>query len=238
MERGMNMRMLYTREELIAAGYPYGKVYDGIPFGNPATEWMRTNPDSIIYAPAKDMAGDCDNCVLAVTELPDGSGLMAMWTQSSCEGHGDNRILISKSKDGMIWSQPKFVLGRTGPDDTEHMQSSWGMPMFSASGRLYMFFIQETENGDVPGVASGVLGIVCSDDCGETWSEPAYLELPRSKWDNPDPAKNKNWWSSRGPVKDDKGRWYSDFATQISSALAVPGRTYPHQESPCRSLRQ
>ena len=66
------MKKLPTREELIAQGYPFGMVTEGIPFGDSAVEWMRTAPDVKVYIPEKDMGPDCDNCVLAVTPTPDG----------------------------------------------------------------------------------------------------------------------------------------------------------------------
>ena len=47
------INVLTTREELIAMGYPFGRVNDNIPFGYPSNEWMRSNPDVKVYIPQK-----------------------------------------------------------------------------------------------------------------------------------------------------------------------------------------
>lgn len=226
------MKKLLSREELIQAGYPYGKVTDFIPFGNPDDEWMRTEPDVCVYIPKRDLGSDCDNCVLAVTVTPDQSELIAVWTQSSAEGFGDNRIVISRSSNGTDWSVPQYIIGKKSPRDLVHYQSSWGLPMFSRSGRLYIFFIQETDHNDRRGVQSGELGIIYSDDVGHTWSEPGFQMLPHSeKWDNANTKIAKNWWSSKGPVKDAQGRYITDFTTEVSPSIRTPERTYPHLAS-------
>lgn len=222
------MTRLPSREELVNAGFPFGKASDYIPFGDPSVEWQRTNPDVAIYIPKEDMKHDCDNCVLAVTETPDGSELIAIWTQSSAEGFGDNRIVIARTNDGVNWSAPDVIIGWT---KDEPMQSSWGMPMYSKSGRLYIFFIKETEDNDLIGVHSGALALMYSDDNGHTWSDYALVPLPRCKWDHPDPKKNKNWWSFQAPVRDESGHFVAGFTIETSPAILPHDKPYPHQDS-------
>jgi hypothetical protein len=209
---------LLSREELVAQGCPYGRVTDFVPFGNPATEWLRTEPDALLYVPQADGGKDNDNCVLAVTPTHDGNELIAIWTQSSVECGGDNRIVIARSGDGMRWSMPKDIVGARNAGDP---QSSWGMPMYSRSGRLYLSYIQQNDHPDdgVAPVMTGDLAVICSDDDGRTWSNPAILQLPRCRWDNRDTSKSKCWWTQQAPVRDADGRYVMGFAMMTSPSL-------------------
>ena len=130
------MNRLPSRSELVEQGYIYGMVMENFPLGDPAVEWMRTAPDVQVYLPKVSGGNDNDNCVLAVTPAPGGEEIIAVWTQSSCETWGDNRIMISRSNNGVDWQPPEFVIGAR---HAEEKQSSWGMPMWSKSGRLYLF---------------------------------------------------------------------------------------------------
>lgn len=207
------MDRLMTREEMIAAGYPFGKAGEGVPLGDPKTEWQRTKPDICVFLPDKTGQNYNDNCVLAVTPSPDRKELLAVWTQSSVECNGDNRIVIARSADGVHWSAPEYVIGAR--NDRE-LQSSWAMPMITESGRLYLFYIQETPVHDSSRVGSGDLGLIFSDDGGHTWSAPGIAPLPRSRYDHPDPKIPKNWWTWQRPIRDAKGRFVAGFTTQVS----------------------
>ena len=222
------MHKLPTREELIARGYPFGKVTEGIPFGDYTNEWMRTEPDFQIYIPKKDPGNDCDNCVLAVVPTPDGKELLAIWTQSAMEDFGNNRILIARTEDGVHWSEPQFIVGAQSVAD---MQSSWGMPMYTKSGRLYIFFLQETDHQDLPRVKSGDLALMYSDDNGHTWSEMGIAPLPRSRYDHPDPSRAKNWWSFQAPIRDKDGKFICGFTIDTSPAVKPDDLPYPHKEA-------
>ena len=184
------MEKLLSREELIAEGYPFGKVTDFIPFGNPENEWMRTEPDVKVFIPEKDGGNNCDNCVLAVTPTPDGSEMIAVWTQSASEGRGNNRIVLSRTADGKNWSYPEVIAGTYNVGEA---QSSWGMPMFTKSGRLYIMYLQGADpQGLDPGMLdclNGDLALIYSDDMGRTWSKPGIVPLPRCDYDNPDTTK-------------------------------------------------
>lgn len=229
------MKTLPTREELIAAGYPFGRVNDDIPFGDPAVEWMRTAPDVKVYIPQRDPGPDCDNCVLAVTPTPSGEDLLAVWTQSSAECFGDNRIVIARSADGVSWSAPQTVVGARS---REEKQSSWGMPMYTRSGRLYLFYIQETDHQDLPGVASGDLALIYSDDDGRSWSKPGIAPLPRCRYDHPDPAAAKNWWSFQSPIRDAQGRFVAGFTIESSpTVIGADRHPYPNTDTRAAFIR-
>ena len=229
------MNKLLTREELIAHGYPFGRVNDDIPFGDPSNEWMRTKPDVKVYIPQRDLGPDCDNCVLAVLPTPDEKELIAVWTQSSAECYGDNHIVIARTTDGVNWSNPQFIVGA---GQGEEKQSSWGMPMYTKSGRLYLFFIQETDHQDLPGVASGDLALMYSDDDGHTWSKPGVAVLPRCRYDHPDPAIAKNWWSFQTPIRDEEGCYVAGFTIETSpSVLKEHHRTHPNNDTRAAFIR-
>ncbi|MGI5898379.1 MAG: sialidase family protein [Christensenellales bacterium] len=225
---------LPSRKELIERGYPFGKVTEGIPFGDPANEWARTQPDAKIYIPEKDMGNDCDNCVLAVIPTFDESELLAVWTQSTKEAFGDNRIVIARSGDGVNWSGTKVIAGAMTKEDR---QSSWGFPMYTKSGRLYIFFIQETDRGDLPRAASGELALMYSEDDGHTWSKPGIAPLPRGRYDHPDPSINKNWWCFQTPIRDAEGKYIVGITIETSPAVKPDRLPYPHNDSRAAFLR-
>ena len=68
--------------------------------GDPATEWQRSNPDIVVYLPKGGALNDTDNEHFLVFEAPKSDELLAMWTQSSCEGRGDNDLLPARSAEG------------------------------------------------------------------------------------------------------------------------------------------
>ena len=61
------------------------------------------------------MTSGIDNERFLVFESPKGD-LLAMWTQSSVETHGDNHLMPARSKDGLKWTQPVKLAG-TGPGE-------------------------------------------------------------------------------------------------------------------------
>ena len=93
---------------------------------DPRTDWQRSDPDIVVYLPKGEEYHDTDNEHFLVFAAPSGEELIAMWTQSSCEGRGDNRAMIARSADGHSWSKPRLVRGtRPGTDDP---QAGWAFP--------------------------------------------------------------------------------------------------------------
>lgn len=229
------METALSRAELVAQGFPFGKVDDFIPMGNPENEWTRTQPDVVVFVPEEDGGNNCDNCVLAVTPTPDSKELIAVWTQSAAEDYGNNRIVISRTADGQNWSYPEFIVGT---QDRGQRQCSWGMPMFTKSGRLYLMYIQEAEpeQQDFHDCNNGYLAMVYSDDYGHTWSAPGLVPLPRCQHDNPDPNITKNWWNQQQPVRDAQGRFVCGF-TIVPSIHWGESPRYPHKHSYAAFLR-
>lgn len=188
-------------------------------------EIQRTKPDYIVYRP-KSVDGstfDTGNEHFLVFDGPDGS-LMAVWTQSSYEGAGDHRIVFSRSIDeGLNWTSPKRIVGPSRPGDG-HM-SSWGFPMTSRSGRIYVVYNQYQGIDDVVKQHTGTMDCVYSDDLGETWSKPQTIPMRRSPHDHPDPSVPSNWIVWQKPIKDLHGRWFTGFSRWVSKAVRTPPRS-------------
>ena len=208
--------LLPTRTELIESGYPYGKAAPGIPMGNAEEEWKRSLPDIVMYKPREDEY-DNDNEHFLVINAPRSDEMIAFWTQSSCEGKGDNHLVSSRSHDGFHWSDPVYLSGyRKGTDER---QSSWGFPVVSAKGRIYLIYTRELDLYDNNRQGSGGMGCIFSDDNGFTWSEEYLLSMPRSRYDNPDTRFPKNWIVWQLPIRDALGRYLAGYTLVTSNSL-------------------
>lgn len=204
--------------------------------GDTATEWKRSRPDIVVYLPKGEQFHDTDNEHFLVFEAPKSDELLATWTQSSCEGRGDNHLVIARSADaGETWSGPQFIAG-TRPG-TEDPQASWGFPIVSEQGRIYLFYTKETEGSKRNPQGSGPMGCCYSDDNGQTWTQGADIAVPRNRFDDPDPAIEKNWIVWQLPIRDSKGRWLAGY-TQVSSTRAVkPPSGWWTWDSRCAFMR-
>lgn len=190
-------------------------------------EQARSRPDYLVYRP-KSLDGstfDTGNEHFLVFDGPDGS-LMTVWTQSSYEGAGDHRIVFARSTDeGATWSAPQRIAGPAGPGGG-HM-ASWGFPLTSRSGRIYVIYNQYQGIGDVGAQLTGTMDGVYSDDMGRTWSAPRTVPMPRSPYDHTDPKVPSNWIVWQKPIRDLQGRWFTGFSRWVSKAV----RTKPHKNS-------
>jgi BNR repeat-like domain len=179
-----------------------------------APEWKRSNPDVVIYLPKGETYHDTDNEHFLVFPSPSGKELLATWTQSSCEGRGDNRVMIARSKDGQNWSAPAMIAG--SPPGSKGGQASWGFCIVSRKGRFYLFYTRQTELTDGNPQGCGMMGCAYSDDEGKSWTPAADIPMPRNEFDNPDPKVPKNWIVWQLPIRDAKGRPFVGY-TQCTS---------------------
>ena len=146
-----------------------------------------TNPDYRLYVP-KSTEYDNNNVHLYVAEHESYGGLIAFWTQSTCENNGDNHVMMAKSQDGgKTWTEPKFIVGclhfdkETGKRDA---QGSWGFPIVSKSGRIYLFYYREIIGiTDIALQITGAFSCMYSDDFGETWSESGDIPQRKTPYD-------------------------------------------------------
>jgi len=193
----------------------------------PQPEWRRTQPDIIVFRPRSDEEGDNEHFL--VFEAPKSEELLAIWTQSSVEGRGDNRAVIARSNNGRDWSEPVIITGKAR--DRKDPQASWAFPVVSAKGRIYCFFNKELEKIDVKQM-SGVMGCFYSDDNGHTWIEGKDIWVPANRYSHPDPEVPVNWIVWQKPIRDSKGRWIAGY-THWSSDKAVerPSRNWTDHDS-------
>ncbi len=190
-------------------------------------EMARSKPDYVVYKP-KSIDGstfDTGNEHFLVFDGPDGS-LMAVWTQSTCEGAGDHRIMFSRSDDeGVTWAPPKRLVGPRWVGDGNI--ASWGFPLVSKSRRIYVVYNQYTGPIDVADQFTGTMDCVYSDDMGQTWSRPQTIPMQRSPHDHWDPRVGSNWIVWQKPIRDLQGRWFTGFTRWLSVAV----RRVPHKRS-------
>ncbi|MCP4642926.1 MAG: exo-alpha-sialidase [bacterium] len=204
---------------VFASAAEEGRLMTAKPKGDPATEWKRSNPDIVVYLPKGGDLNDTDNEHFLVFHAPKSEELLAMWTQSSCEGHGDNHLVLARSADGEQWSEPNAIVGKT--PDGKGLQASWGFPLVSDSGRIYCFFTKELPTDYDNRQGSGGMGCMYSDDNGVTWAEGADIPMQRNKYDDPDTSIPRSWIVWQLPMRDSKGRWLAGY-TQCSSTKVKP----------------
>lgn len=203
-------------------------------------EIARSKPDYVVYVP-KSLDGstfDTGNEHFLVFDGPDGS-LMAVWTQSSHEGAGDHRIMFSRSEDeGVTWSAPLKIAGPDRPEKDGKM-SSWGFPLLSKSGRIYVIWNQERGPVDLSRQFTGSMDCSYSDDFGKNWSDPQTIPMPKSPYDDPREEVYSNWIVWQKPIRDLDGRWFTGFTRWVSKAVAHPAhvRSWTAMESVVEFMR-
>jgi hypothetical protein len=190
-------------------------------------EIQRTRPDFIVYRPQSTDGStrDTGNEHFLVFDGPDNS-LLAVWTQSSFEGAGDHRIVFSRSDDeGHTWAPPQRLVGPAQKGECH--QASWGFPLVSHSGRIYVIYNQFTGVVDYHPQITGTMNAIFSDDCGQTWSAPETILMPRSPYDHPNPDFPANWIVWQKPERLAHGKYLVGFTRWVSPAVRVP----PHNSS-------
>jgi len=196
-------------------------------------EWERTDPDIIVYLPKG--VSDGDNEHFQVFKAPKSDELLAIWTQSSVEGRGDNRAALARSMDGVSWSDPVIIKGKAPGRDEG--QASWAFPVVAKTGRIYCFYTKELAKIDVR-QSSGVMGTMYSDDNGYIWLDGADIAVPKTKYDNQDPGTPPNWIVWQQPIRDAKGRWIVGYTrTTSETVIKKPNRNWPDHDSRSAFIR-
>lgn len=191
--------------------------------GQLKTEVMRTNPDFIVHipqGPARPPKKGVSNEHFLVFDGPDGS-LMTTWTQSHGRRKGNyNHIVFSRSEDeGKTWAEPKHIAGPTSLDDSANI-ASWGFPMVSKSGRIYVVWNQNQGVGGWIFFHTGTMAGCYSDDYGKTWSEPQDIPMPPCPYDDPDGKIPSEWIVWQLPQRDLQGRYYMGYTHWINEKVA------------------
>ena len=202
-------------------------------------ELNRTRPDYVVYTP-RSLDGsthDTGNEHFLVFDGPDGT-LMAVWTQSTSEGQPDHRIVFSKSPDeGQTWTDPMILAGPKPPQKGN--KASWGFPLVSASGRIYVIWNQYAGIHDLDPGGSGWMTGKYSDDAGETWSDAQTIPMRRSTHDHPDPKYPANWIVWQRPERLSHGKYFVGFTRIFSPAVRrePPVAHWTAQESAVEFMR-
>lgn len=187
-----------------------------------------TKPDFVVFVPEVTDAGvtDTGNEHFLVCDAPDGA-LMAVWTQSSVENSspdapGDQHIVFARSADeGVTWTKPRIIAGPKKAGDG--YMASWGYPLVSKKGRIYVLYSQHIGKFDSFFHHTGWLHGICSDDNGATWSPPQNIPVARSINDNPDAAMPPNMLCWQKPLRLGKdGKYFAGFTRWTSFAVRKP----------------
>jgi hypothetical protein len=202
-------------------------------------ELHATQPDFVVFVPTVTDTGvsDTGNEHFLVFDGPDGS-LMAVWTQSSAETQPDQHIAFARSADeGRTWSRPSIVAGPRKPGDGP--MASWGYPLVSRSGRIYVLYSQHIGKYDNFVHHTGWLHGIYSDDHGQTWSRPQNVPVARSIYDNPDTNMPPNmlcWQKPLRLARDD--RYFAGFTRWTSFAVKPnPTRSWISADSRVEFMR-
>lgn len=231
----IRMKNLFSREELIEMDYPFGRYGKDIPLGDPDIEWERSNSDIQVFVPTGSGIYNGDNEHFLVFNAPKSEELIALWTQSSVEGKGDNHLVLARSSDAENWSEPEYLVGaKYGKGG---LQASWGFPIVSGKGRIYIFYTKEIQIYDNNRQGSGTMGCIFSDDNGHTWTEPVEIGMPRSKYDNPDTKYPKNWIVWQRPIKDQEEKWIAGYTLVTSETVMKSEKNWVNADSRCYFMR-
>lgn len=157
----------------------------------------RSKPEFFVYVPAEHTGRDAENQHFIVTPTPKGA-FLAVWTQSSTENKPDQRIVVRRSTDrGRTWGEVVEIDGQT--DGNGH-RASWGFPVVTPGGRIYVFYNKNIGVQDVREDTTGEMRFKYSDDDGLTWKGPHTIPLPKVKRSHPDPKVPESWIVYQAPV--------------------------------------
>ncbi|MCE5308639.1 MAG: glycoside hydrolase, partial [Acidobacteriales bacterium] len=94
--------------------------------------------------------------------------------------------------------------------------ASWGFPLVSRKGRIYVVYNQHQGVVDVHHQFTGTMDCVYSDDLGRSWSRPRTIPMRKSPLDSPDAAVQSNWIVWQKPIRDLNGRWFTGFTRWVN----------------------
>ena len=186
-------------------------------------ELGRTSPDYVIYVPkgTDERIPDTGNEHFLVFRRKDGT-FAAVWTQSGHEGQYNQHIVFAESDaSARSWSAPRIIAGEKFDPETGRDMCSWGYPLVSRSGRIYVLYSKHIGVNDVFTHTTGRLAGIYSDDNGKSWSAEAYPDFPRSEYDSPDPAMPGNCITWQKPLRFGDGRYLAGITRWISPARAT-----------------
>ena len=199
-------------------------------------DWQRTNPDLVVYLPPNPGGPDEYADHLHVEYTP-GGDLLAIWTNGTYESSPDMHVCISRSEDeGRTWAPPQRLAAPIAPG----MVPGLAWPVFSRSGRIYVFYNQNLGIGEDLGRFQGVIRCKVSDDDGRTWADGGVdIDWRRTCFDHPDPKVPCNCIVWQKPIRDAEGRVITGLS-RWSSRMRYPrpiGGNRNHLDTACELMR-
>ncbi|NQU45229.1 exo-alpha-sialidase [bacterium] len=192
-------------------------------------EFRRTGSDYVCFVPeySNGRTPDSHNEHFLVFEGTDGH-LKAIWTQAPRHPDGPaamrqvNHICFADSADGgATWTEPRRIVGPEGGDEPACM-ASWGFPMVSRSGRIYVVWNQyKGLNGNIS-MHTGGMSAFYSDDQGRTWSQPHEIDMPVSPYDDPEGRIPPEWIVWQSPQRDLRGGHFVGYSRWFNPARQRP----------------
>lgn len=182
-------------------------------------EWLRTQPDIVIYLPDETKSPGETNQHLNVVLTPKGAYL-ATWTSGTYEGAPDQRVLYSRSEDGgLTWSKPEVIDGAAPEDEPGTGMASWQF-LVVAGNRIWCFYNKNVGIDDARASDTGVLRCRYSDDDGIHWSKETYdYPIEPSAISNPDPHVPPTWIVYQNPTLLPSGHVLAGFTRWASNAV-------------------
>ena len=182
-------------------------------------EINKTFPDYVMYIPHQ-KEYESDNVHLYVVKHEKYGGYVAFWTQSTVENAGNNHLVMAKSQNGTDWTSPAFIAGaeRDSADfGIRDEQASWGFPIVTRSGRIYLFYYREVKgNVDNSRQLTAAFSCMYSDDVGESWSESHDIPQRLTPYDiSPDIQDNIVY---QLPQRMADGRYLAGFTKYVSKS--------------------
>lgn len=164
------------KRQLFRAGVVFA-VLTGLVSGLSAGEEPAGDPRNVVNGVSIYEHGYCDQPYVVVA--PDGIWVCVFTTSTEKEGAASQYIVCTRSTDhGRTWSAPVPIESPEGPE------ASWGMPLLTRYGRVYVFYVYNGDN--IRALPNGkpmradTHGWYCyrySDDNGLTWSERQRLPM-------------------------------------------------------------
>ena len=203
-------------------------------------DWQRTNPDLVLNLP-KDPPSYSEHQDHILVDYTPGGDLLAIWWMVH-KSIDDMGVYFARSSDhGRSWTPPMHI-HEPGPEPGHG--SSFGFPVMSKSGRIYVYYNRSKGIGE--NITNSLIRCRYSDDDGHTWIDGGVeFEYRRTKWDNPDPKVPPMGIIWQKPIRDKMGRhvvaltrWTSQYVKPKSDALRMGGgNSGMFREFRCEFLR-
>ena len=181
---------------------------------------MASRPDRIVFVPPQAEGPQAENQHFLVSLTSLGT-FLAVWTQATAEAHPDQHVVVSRSTDrGHTWTAP-YVLAPDPSLPQGHL-ASWGFSVLVPhSGRIYVFWNQNTGGVGTRPDLECLMAYRWSDDDGVTWSDQVETRrIPKAQISDPDPDALENWVVYQAPIMTKRGEVMVGFSRFAPSARA------------------